>query len=127
MNSLIDTQSFIWFFEDNPRLPSSVRIRMERSNSLVVSIVSFWEMTIKANLGKLVIPETIAGVIDKALSKGFKVLPIEREHLIVLSTLDLIHRDPFDRLIIAQAIAENMPLISSDEVFSQYPVNRIWI
>ena len=55
------------------------------------------------------------------------MLPVEREHLIVFSTLDLIHRDPFDRLIIAQAIAENMPLISSDEVFSQYPVNRIWI
>jgi len=68
MNLLIDTQSFIWFFEDNPRLPSSVRIRMEKSSSLVVSIVSFWEMTIKANLGKLVIPETIAGVFDKALS-----------------------------------------------------------
>jgi PIN domain nuclease of toxin-antitoxin system len=64
--------------------------------------------------------------MDKALSEGFKILPIEREHLIVLSTLDLIHRDPFDRLIIAQAIAEKMPLISSDDIFQQYPVNCIW-
>jgi len=126
MDVLIDTQSFIWFFEDNPRLPSSVKLFMKRSNSLVVSMASFWEITIKTSLGKLTIYEDIAGVMDKALSKGFKILPIEREHLIVLSTLDLIHRDPFDRIIIAQAIAENMPLVSSDNIFQQYPVNYIW-
>ena len=68
----------------------------------------------------------VSGLIDKALSKGFKILPIEREHLIVLSTLEFIHRDPFDRIIISQAIAENMPLVSSDSVFKQYSVNRIW-
>ena len=126
MEVLIDTQSFIWFFENNPRLPVSVRLFMERSDSLVVSIASFWEITIKASLGKLVIPENIAGMIDKALVNGFKILPIEREHLIALSTLDLIHRDPFDRIIIAQAIAENMPIVSSDDVFQQYPVNCVW-
>ena len=126
MNILIDTQSFIWFFEDNPRLPASIKLYMESSNNLSVSIASFWEITIKTSLGKLVIPGNIADVMDKSLSKGFKILPIEREHLIVLSTLDLIHRDPFDRIIIAQAIAENMPLVSSDEVFKQYPVNCVW-
>jgi PIN domain nuclease of toxin-antitoxin system len=99
---------------------------MERSSGLVVSMASFWEITIKVSLGKLIIDGTIADVINNALSKGFKILSIEREHLIVLSTLDLIHRDPFDRIIIAQAIAENMPLISSDDVFKQYPVNYIW-
>jgi PIN domain nuclease of toxin-antitoxin system len=126
MSVLIDTQSFIWFFENNPRLPSSVKKLMERTDGLVVSIASFWKITIKTSLGKLVIPENIAGVMDKALSKGFKILPIEREHLIVLSTLDLIHRDPFDRIIIAQAIAENMPLVSSDDIFKRYPVNCVW-
>ena len=126
MNILIDTQSFIWFFEDNPRLPASIKLYMESSNNLSVSIASFWEITIKTSLGKLVIPENIAALMDKSLSIGFKILPIEREHLIVLSTLDLIHRDPFDRIIIAQAIAENMPLVSSDEVFKQYPVNCVW-
>ena len=64
--------------------------------------------------------------MDQAVFKGFKLLTIEREHLIVLSTLDLIHRDPFDRLIIAQAIAEKMPLVSSDDIFKQYPVNYVW-
>ena len=126
MRALIDTQSFIWFFENNPNLPASVRLFMENRSSLVVSIASFWEITIKTSLGKLTVPESISGLMDKALSKGFKILPIEREHLIVLSTLDLIHRDPFDRIIIAQAIAENMPVISSDDIFKQYPVNCIW-
>lgn len=126
MNVLIDTQALIWFCEDNPCLPVSIKRYMERSSGLVVSMASFWEITIKVSLGKLIIDGTIADVINNALSKGFKILSIEREHLIVLSTLDLIHRDPFDRIIIAQAIAENMPLISSDDVFKQYPVNYIW-
>jgi len=126
MNILIDTQSFIWFFENNSRLPSPVRVFMERSDGLVVSIASFWEITIKASLNKLVIPENVAGLMDKALLNGFEILPIEREHLITLSTLELIHRDPFDRIIIAQAIAENMSLVSSDDIFKQYPVNCIW-
>ena len=126
MEVLLDTQSFIWFFEDNPCLPASIRLYVEKSSSLVISIASFWEITIKTTLGKLTVPEGISDLMDKALFKGFKILPIEREHLIALSTLELIHRDPFDRIIIAQAIAEDMPLISSDDVFKQYPVNRIW-
>ena len=126
MDTLIDTQSFIWFFENNSHLPESVRLYMERSNRLVVSIASFWEITIKTSIRKLTIPENIAGLMDKTLANGFQILPIEREHLIVLSNLDLIHRDPFDRIIIAQSIAENMPLVSSDDVFKQYPVNCIW-
>ena len=126
MGVLIDTQSFISFFEDNPRLPFSVRLFMERRSSFVVSIASFWEITIKTSLRKLSVPEGISGLMDKALSKGFKTLPIEREHLIVLSTLETIHRDPFDRIIIAQAIAENIPLVSSDNIFKQYPVNCVW-
>ena len=126
MEVLIDTQSFIWFFENNSRLPVSVRLFMENRSSIMVSIASFWEITIKANLGKLIVPEGISVLMDKALSKGFKILPIEREHLIALSTLELIHRDPFDRIIIAQAIAEKMPIVSSDDVFKQYPVNCIW-
>ena len=126
MEVLLDTQSFIWFFEDNPCLPSSIRLYAEKSSSLVISIASFWEITIKTTLGKLTVPEGISDLMDKALFKGFKILPIEREHLIALSTLELIHRDPFDRIIIAQAIAEDMPLISSDDIFKQYPVNRIW-
>ena len=126
MNDLIDTQALIWFCEDNPCLPANVKKYMESSRGLVVSIASFWEITIKTSLGKLTTVGNIADVMNKAVFKGFKILSIEREHLIVLSALDLIHRDPFDRLIIAQAIAENIPLVSSDDVFKQYPVNCVW-
>ena len=126
MNDLIDTQALIWFCEDNPCLPASVKQYMERSNGLVVSIASFWEITVKSSLGKLTTVGNISEVMNKAVLKGFKILSIEREHLVVLSSLSFIHRDPFDRLIIAQAIAENMPLVSSDEVFKQYPVNCVW-
>ena len=126
MNDLIDTQALIWFCEDNPCLPASVKNYMERSSGLVVSMASFWEITIKTSLGKLTTVGSISEVIDKAVFKGFKILSIERDHLIVLSKLELIHRDPFDRLIIAQSIAENMPLVSSDDIFKQYPVNCVW-
>ena len=126
MDALIDTQAFIWFCENNPRLISSMRMFMERSSNLVVSMASFWEITIKTSLGKLTVYENVADAMDKAIFKGFKILPIERSHLITLSTLDLIHRDPFDRIIIAQAITENLALVSSDDIFQQYPVNRVW-
>lgn len=126
MDILVDTQAFIWFCENNPRLPSSVKTFMERTNSLVVSMASFWEITIKTSLGKLTVYENIADAMDKALLKGFKILPIECSHLITLSALELIHRDPFDRIIIAQSIAENMSLVSSDDIFQQYPVNCVW-
>jgi len=126
MDVLIDTQTLIWFCEDNPRLPVPIKLLMESSDNLFISIASFWEITIKASLGKLTVCENIADVIDNALSKGFRILPIEREHLIALSTLNFIHRDPFDRIIIAQAIAENMPLVSSDDIFQQYPIDCVW-
>jgi PIN domain nuclease of toxin-antitoxin system len=103
-----------------------VKKTIENNSSLVVSIASFWEITVKTSLKKLVILENIAGVMYKALFNGFKILSIERKHLIVLSTLDLIHCDPFDRIIIAQAIAEKMAIASSDDVFQQYPVNCVW-
>jgi len=99
---------------------------MEQSDKLTLSIASLWEITIKVSLGKLAMSSDIATTIDKAIANGFEILPIERNHLITLSTLDYIHRDPFDRLIISQAIAENVPVISCDSTFQQYPVNTIW-
>ena len=125
MKVLVDTNAFMWFCEGDVHLPVAVKLFME-SNNNIVSIASFWEITIKVSLGKLVISGNIADVMDKAQAKGFKILPVEREHLVALADLDLIHRDPFDRLIIAQAIAENMPLVSSDDIFKQYPVNCVW-
>ncbi|MDR3366231.1 MAG: type II toxin-antitoxin system VapC family toxin [Prevotellaceae bacterium] len=124
---LIDTQSFIWFMEDNKHLPASMRTLMNDSGyQLTISMACLWEMTIKMSLSKLALSADIATIMSEAQANGFEFLFIEPAHLVTLSTLAPIHRDPFDRIMIAQAITENMPIISSDKVFEQYPVNRLW-
>jgi PIN domain nuclease of toxin-antitoxin system len=82
-------------------------------------------MTIKMSLGKLVLSGDIEAMLDKVIGNGFTVLPIEPSHLIVLSTLDFIHRDPFDRIIISQSIRDGIPIISSDDIFKHYPVELV--
>ncbi|MDR0877733.1 MAG: type II toxin-antitoxin system VapC family toxin, partial [Treponema sp.] len=104
MQYLVDTQSFIWFVEDDVKLPASIRVLMENDDSqLIISIASLWEMTIKMSLGKLVLSGDIKIMTDKVIENGFTILPIEPKHLITLSTLEFIHRDPFDRIIISQS------------------------
>jgi PIN domain nuclease of toxin-antitoxin system len=125
---LVDTQSFVWFAEDDAKLPARIRALMEQADSqLTISIASLWEMTIKMSLGKLVLSGDIEMMVAKVAANGFVILPIEPRHLITLSTLDYIHRDPFDQIIASQSIRDGIPLISSDDVFSQYPVEWIWI
>jgi PIN domain nuclease of toxin-antitoxin system len=127
MQYLVDTQSFIWFVEDDDKLPTHIRNLMENAEKpLVISIASLWEITIKTSLGKLRLSVDITTLIKSIVRNGFTILPIEPEHLITLSTLDFIHRDPFDRIIIAQSIHSGMPVISSDDIFSLYPVTRVW-
>ena len=127
MRYLVDTQSFIWFVEDDPKLPASVDVLMEQADTqLIISIASLWEMTIKMSIGKLALSGDIATMLNRVTDNGFTIMPIEPKHLITLSTLDFMHRDPFDRIIISQSISEGIPLISSDDVFSQYPVEWVW-
>jgi PIN domain nuclease of toxin-antitoxin system len=127
MKLLIDTQSFIWFIEDDEKLPINIRAMMnDGANTLIISIASLWEMTIKMSLNKLKLSGDIETMINRAVIVGFDILPIKSAHLMELSKLDFVHRDPFDRLIIAQSIAENMPLVSSDSMFKSYPVQWIW-
>jgi PIN domain nuclease of toxin-antitoxin system len=123
MKVLVDTQSFIWFVEDDEKLPDSIRIIMEEpDNTLFISIACLWEITIKMSLDKLKLSGNIKTIIDRTNANGFEILPIEPKHLITLSTLNFVHRDPFDRIMIAQAVTENMPVISSDSIFELYPV-----
>jgi PIN domain nuclease of toxin-antitoxin system len=127
MKLLIDTQSFIWFFEADEQLPLRVRTMMEDAeNRLAVSIASSWEITIKMSLQKLKLSGNIETLMNRAFANGFEILPIEPAHLIALSTLDFHHKDPFDRIIISRAITENISVISSDGIFSLYPVKRVW-
>ena len=128
MRILIDTQAFIWFVENNKNLPVKIKKELESSeNTIIVSIASLWEMTIKMSLGKLKVNCEIDIMIEKLYSNGFELLPILPEHIIKLSTLQYFHRDPFDRIIISQALSEKIKLVSSDEIFDLYPkVTRIW-
>ena len=118
MRILVDTQAFIWFVEDDKQLPAKIKIELEDiDNSIVISIASLWEMTIKLSLGKLQIGCLIEEMIEKVYQNGFEILPILPDPIIKLSKLDYFHRDPFDRIIISQGLSENMVIVSSDKVF----------
>lgn len=127
MRILIDTQAFIWFVENDKQIPVKMKKYLENpENSIIVSIASLWEMTIKMSLGKLFLSCDIKEMTEKIYNNGFEILPILPEHIIKLSTLIYLHRDPFDRIIIAQGLTENMPIVSSDKIFDNYGINRKW-
>jgi PIN domain nuclease of toxin-antitoxin system len=125
---LVDTQSLLWFVGDDEKLPLRMKTLMEDENSrLIVSIASLWEIAIKISIKKLVLSVEFNLFIEKILLNGFEILPIKFSHLVTLTTLDFPHRDPFDRIIIAQAITEKIQVISSDDIFSRYPVRWLWV
>lgn len=128
MKVLIDTQSIIWFAENNPQLSRKACAAIENmDNQCLVSMASFWEMSIKMNLGKLSINGlSLLEFMNEVSAANFSFLDIRREHIIENTKLPFYHRDPFDRLIIAQALVENLAIISSDEIFDLYPITRIW-
>jgi len=124
---LLDTHTAIWFFNGESALSETAkRIILDLSNSKYLSMASAWELAIKIGLGKLDFQGKTAGFIDIAESNGFTVLPIKTAHLSALETLPLLHRDPFDRLLAATALAEQMTLISADKNIAQYEVPLIW-
>ena len=126
MKILIGTQAIIWFAEDNNQLSKLARTAIENSENICfVSMATFWEMSIKINLRKLTINGlTLLEFMDEIAENNFLTLDIQRSHVIHNERLPLFHRDPFDRLIIAQAISENMQIVSSDAAFDAYPVIR---
>jgi len=128
MKVLTDTQSIIWFSLNNPRLSKTARETLEHSeNDCYVSMASFWEMSIKMNLGKLEMEGlTLEDFMDKVQANNFLNLSIRRDHILVNGQLPLHHRDPFDRLIISQALFEQMSIVSNDQAFDNYPIQRIW-
>jgi PIN domain nuclease of toxin-antitoxin system len=127
MDLLLDTHAFIWYVEDNKKLPKATRRIIEgKDNDLYISIAAFWEMSIKMQLGKLSIAKDLEATIEEAESLGFLTLPIEPSHIIKLHSLKLHHRDPFDRIIAAQALNDKMHLVSADDIFDSYKVKRVW-
>ena len=128
MNVLIDTQAIIWFAENNAQLSTTARSIMEDADNVCfVSMATFWEISIKMNLGKLDIKNlSLSDFIDELTENGFLSLDIRHAHILENTKLLLVHRDPFDRMIIAQALVESMPVVSSDPAFDGYPIQRIW-
>jgi len=124
---LLDTHTAIWFFNGDLQLSKTARkIISDRSNFVYLSIASAWEVAIKLYIGKLDIAGKTADFIQDAETNKITILPIKTTHLTTLESLPLIHRDPFDRLFIATALAENMTLITADENIARYEVAQIW-
>jgi len=124
---LIDTHTALWYFKGDEKLSKTAyEIIYYSSNPIFLSIASAWEIAIKIGLGKLKFTGKSAGFIRLAEDDDITILPIKPSHLTALETLPMIHRDPFDRLLIATALAEEMTLITVDENIQRYEVSQIW-
>lgn len=126
MNLLLDTHILLWYLEGHPSLAEAQRLKIEdRHNQVAISAVSLWEMAIKLSIGKLELMDDLVTIEEVLLGQGIRILPIQTAHLQRLLGLPFHHRDPFDRLIIAQALAEEMTLVSDDAAFALYPVSLL--
>jgi PIN domain nuclease of toxin-antitoxin system len=127
MRLLLDTHVILWYLTDDERLPSKVKNEITKiENVCFVSIASFWEISIKHSIGKLKLKANLTSVLDMISNSGFSVLPITSNHIIKSAELKFHHRDPFDRLLIAQAISEELTFISKDQEFAKYEVPLLW-
>ncbi|WP_417914737.1 type II toxin-antitoxin system VapC family toxin [Candidatus Electronema sp. JM] len=128
MKILLDTHAFIWWDSDISQLsPTALQLCQDPANTLLLSAASLWEMQIKQQLGKLKLKLSLREIVQtQQESNGLIVLPVQLAHVLLLEQLPLHHRDPFDRLLIAQANAEQAALLSCDSVFGKYQANVIW-
>ena len=126
MQLMIDTHILIWFLEGNNLLSKPHHQTIANSNNNVfVSIASLWEMAIKISIGKLTLAKPLADVIKQITTENIEILAISPEHTLQVSTLSFHHRDPFDRIIIAQSQVENLPIMTNDSEFENYAVKLL--
>ena len=123
MRLLLDTHVVLWWLLDDVRLSDETKALIDEEPDVYLSAASVWEIAIKQAVGKLKEP---AGLPERLRDSEFNDLPIRTEHAIVAGRLPLIHRDPFDRILIAQSLEENIPVITADRIFSRYSVELIW-
>ena len=127
MRYIIDTQAFIWYAIGDKQLSKTALGIIESAAMPYISIASIWEMAIKHNSGKLTFQAPFDNLVtDQLAINGYEILPIELAHIFQITNLPLHHKDPFDRILIAQAISENIPIVSIDPMFKSYPVTVIW-
>jgi PIN domain nuclease of toxin-antitoxin system len=128
MKYLLDTHTFLWFINGDKALSATAQSLIEDpSNEIFLSIASIWEMAIKVSLGKLTMPQPFTEFVLKEMQENnINLINISPEHAGFVATLPFHHRDPFDRLIIAQALSEKIAIIGSDTIFDSYSVDRKW-
>lgn len=127
MNLLLDTHSLIWFINGDERLPVKSRDLIKNlDNRCFISVASIWEIAIKISLNKLDLNGGFEEISKIIIKYQFELLPITIEHIAEILGLQFFHRDPFDRLIVAQSVVENIPIITKDNIFEKYGVESIW-
>ena len=127
MRVLLDTHTFIWFYTGDERLSSTAKtLIIDRGNECFLSIASIWEVSIKASIGKLELRIDFKQLSEFMKANSIALLPITFEHIQQLQQLTFHHRDPFDCLLIAQAVAERLTLLIKDAVFQHYSASVIW-
>ncbi len=128
MKLLLDTHAFIWWDSAPTRLPPKVAdLCRDRANQVILSVASVWEMQIKLQLGKLRVNRPLAELIEaQQRTNAIEVLPVTLSHVLALEALPSHHRDPFDRLLMAQANVEGAVIVSHDSAFADYPVQLVW-
>jgi PIN domain nuclease of toxin-antitoxin system len=128
MRLLLDTHTFLWFVDDNAALSQTAKQLIEDpDNEILLSVANLWEMAIKVSLGKLTVNQPFDTYMTHHLSvNAIALLNISIEHAAAVVMLPFHHRDPFDRLLIAQVIVEQIPILSGDEAFDAYNIQRLW-
>ncbi len=128
MRLLLDTHIFLWYVGGNQRLKADVRAAIENAERVYLSVVSVWEATIKYHMGKLQLPEAPHPWLSVQRERhGIESLPVEESAVVHLSTLKAHHRDPFDRILICQAIEHRLQVVTVDPMIAKYPVNILTV
>jgi len=127
MDYILDTHVLLWSMFNSTKLSQSAKkLLLDRSARKFISVSTMWEISIKNRIGKLPLPNGVSGVFSEVEMSGFGIIGINRQCLEIFNTLPLLHRDPFDAIIIATAIAENMTIVTADENIQKYNSSWIW-
>ncbi len=128
MNVLLDTHAFLWWDLDDVRLSDTARaIIADGDNQIVVSAASVWEVAVKAAKGRIDLPSDLDAYVEDRLRRyRWAALPIDERHVVRAARLPMIHADPFDRMLVAQAQLEAMPILTTDAALTRYDVETIW-
>jgi PIN domain nuclease of toxin-antitoxin system len=123
---LLDTHTILWYLKGDKNLSKKVQKIIDSKSICYYSIISFWEIAIKQSLGKLQLEMSIGFLENYCKKIGFEKIDLKINHIEQIELLPFIHKDPFDRILISQAITENLTILSKDENFEKYPVSVIW-